>query len=84
LVRRGELLLAGWWGYAFLAKLALVAAMLALAARHRFRLAPALPRGGAALAASIRVEAGVALLVFWAAAELVSVHPLDAGHRLAP
>jgi putative copper export protein len=83
LVRRGDLLLAGWYGHALLAKLALVAAMLALAARHRFTLTPRLAQGaGPALAASIRVETVLALLVAWAAAELVSVHPLDAGHRL--
>jgi putative copper export protein len=84
LVRRAELLLAGWYGWALLAKLGLVGLMLALAARHRFLLAPAVSGGGGpALAHSIRIEAGIALLVAWAAAELVSVHPLDAGHRIA-
>jgi putative copper export protein len=83
LVRRGDLLLAGWYGYALLAKLALVGAMLALAARHRVLLTPEVATGGgAALARSIRIETGLALLVAWAAAELVSVHPLDAGHRI--
>jgi putative copper export protein len=61
--------------------------MVALAVRHRFLLTPALARGepgaGARLARSIRWEAGLALLVFWAAAEMVSVHPLDAGHRIS-
>jgi putative copper export protein len=85
LVRRGELLLAGWYGWALLAKLGLVAAMLALAARHRWHLGPRIAEGGGpALARSIRLEAALALLVAWAAAELVSVHPLDAGHRIAP
>uniref|UniRef100_UPI0034A4ACFA CopD family protein n=1 Tax=Falsiroseomonas sp. TaxID=2870721 RepID=UPI0034A4ACFA len=84
LVRRGELLLAGWYGWALLAKLALVGAMLALAARHRWQLVPRLPSGGGgSLARSIRIETVLALLVAWAAAELVSVHPLDAGHRIA-
>lgn len=83
LVRRGELLLAGWYGYALLAKLALVGLMLALAALHRLWLTPRVARGGGpALARSIRLEIVVALLVAWAAAELVSVHPLDAGHRV--
>ncbi|WP_237217572.1 CopD family protein, partial [Falsiroseomonas oryziterrae] len=83
LVRRGDLLFAGWYGYALVAKLALVGVMLALAARHRFLLTPRLTGGGgAALARSIQLEAVVALLVFWAAAELVSVHPVDAGHRI--
>ena len=83
LVRRGELLLAGWYGWALLAKLALVGAMLALAARHRWHLVPRLPSGGGgSLARSIRIETALALLVAWAAAELVSVHPLDAGHRI--
>jgi putative copper export protein len=86
LVRRGELLLAGWYGWALLAKLALVGGMLALAARHRFVLSPALAGGGGAgprLARSIAAEAALAVLVAYAAAELVSVHPLDAGHRIA-
>ena len=83
LVRRGDLLLAGWYGWALLAKLALVGAMLALAARHRWSLVPRLAAGGGgALARSIRIETVLALLVAWAAAELVSVHPLDAGHRI--
>lgn len=85
LVRRGDLLLAGWYGWALLAKLGLVAAMLALAIRHRAQLTPRVATGGGpALARSIRLEAALALLVAWAAAELVSVHPLDAGHRIAP
>lgn len=87
LVRRADLLLAGWYGYALLAKLALVGVMLALALRHRQALTPALVRGeagaGRRLSDSILLEAAVALLVFWAAAEMVSVHPLDAGHRIA-
>lgn len=82
LVRRGDLLFAGWYGFALVAKLALVAGMLALAARHRWQLTPRLPQSGGTLARSVWCEAGVALLVFWAAAELVSVHPLDAGHRI--
>jgi putative copper export protein len=84
LVRRGDLLFAGWYGYALVAKLLLVAAMLALAARHRFVLTGRLEAdGGARLSRSIGMELALALLVAWAAAELVSVHPLDAGHRLA-
>ncbi|MBY0337420.1 MAG: CopD family protein, partial [Acetobacteraceae bacterium] len=87
LVRRPELLYAGWYGWALTAKLLLVLAMLALAARHRFRLTPALRRGepgaGPRLARGILLEAALALLVFYAAAELVSVHPLDAGHRIS-
>ena len=83
LVRRGALLLAGWYGWALLAKLALVGAMLALAARHRWQLVPRLTAGGGgSLARSIRIETVLALMVAWAAAELVSVHPLDAGHRI--
>jgi len=83
LVRRGDLLFAGWYGYALVAKLALVGVMLALAARHRWGLTPRMGAdGGAALARSVALEAVVAVLVFWAAAELVSVHPVDAGHRV--
>jgi putative copper export protein len=87
MVRRADLLYATFYGWALTVKVALVAAMLALALRHALVLAPAAARGeagaGERLAASIRAEAVVALLVFWAAAEMVSIHPLDAGHRVA-
>ena len=83
LVRRGELLLAGWYGWALLAKIGLVGLMLLLAMHNRAVLTPRLGDGaGPALARSIRIETAIALLVAWAAAELVSVHPLDAGHRI--
>lgn len=88
LVPRWDLLWASWYGWGLVAKLLLVFGMIALAAWHRLRLVPALAQGGEAarrrLARSIRLEAALALLVFWAAAEMVSVHPLDAGHRVAP
>ncbi len=87
LVRRADLLFVTWYGWALAVKLALVLAMLALALRHAWWLLPALARGepGASrrLAASIRIEVIVALAVFWAAAEMVAIHPLDAGHRVA-
>lgn len=87
LVRRADLLFATAYGWALAVKLALVLAMLALALRHAWVLLPSFARGqpGAnrRFAASIRIEALVALAVFWAAAEMVSIHPLDAGHRLA-
>jgi len=83
LVRRAELLLAGWYGWALLAKVALVGLMLLLAMRNRALLTPRISAGGGpVLARSIRIETVIALLVAWAAAELVSVHPLDAGHRI--
>lgn len=83
LVRRAELLLASWYGWALLAKIGLVGLMLLLAMRNRAVLTPLLGEGsGPALARSIRIETAIALLVAWAAAELVSVHPLDAGHRI--
>lgn len=88
LVPRWDLLFAAWYGWGLLVKLALVLGLIALAGWHRLRLAPALARGGEAarrrLARSITVEAVLALLVFWATAEMVSVHPIDAGHRIAP
>lgn len=88
LLRRWDLLFASWYGWGLMVKLGLVFGLIALAARHRLRLAPALAEGGEAarqrLARSIRIEAVLALLVFWAAAEMVSVHPIDAGHRAAP
>ncbi len=86
MVRRLDLLYATAYGWGLTVKILLVAVMLALAARHAFVLVPAAARGergaGERLARSIRLEAGVALLVFWAAAEMVSIHPLDAGHRI--
>lgn len=88
LVPRWDLLLAAWYGWGLMAKLGLVFGLIALAAWHRLRLAPALETGGEParlrLARSIRIEVLLALLVFWAAAEMVSVHPIDAGHRIAP
>jgi copper resistance protein D len=88
LVPRWDLLLAAWYGWGLMAKLILVFGVIALAAWHRLRLVPALATGGEAarlrLARSIRAEAWLALLVFWAAAEMVSVHPIDAGHRINP
>jgi copper resistance protein D len=88
LVPRWDLLFAAWYGWGLMAKLLLVFGLITLAAWHRLRLAPALETGGEAarqrLARSIRWEAGLALLDFWAAAEMVSVHPLDAGHRINP
>lgn len=55
------------YGQALLAKLALVAAMLVLAVRHRWRLVPALAEGkaasGARLARSIAWQGGLALLI---------------------
>lgn len=88
LVPRWSLLFAAWYGWGLIAKLLLVFGLIALAAWHRLRLTPALGSGGEAarqrLARSIQGEAVLALLIFWAAAEMVSVHPLDAGHRIAP
>lgn len=86
LVRRWDLLFTSWYGGALLAKIALFALLLGLAARHKLRLTPALAggdmRAGERLSRSIRWEMIAALLVFWAAAEMVSVHPIDAGHRI--
>lgn len=74
----GELL-GSWYGWALLAKVSLVAVLLGFAAWHRFRLTPALaaraPGAGARLARSVAAEAVVALLVLWAAAEMVSTSP---------
>nr|WP_256476231.1 CopD family protein [Siccirubricoccus soli] len=69
-------LFGSWYGLALLVKVSLVAVMLAFAAWPRFRLPPALaacaPGAGARLARSVEVEAVVALLVLYAAAEMVS------------
>lgn len=75
-----------WHGWALAAKTLTVAGALALALRHRVSLLPALARGepgaAAALRRSIAVEMAVMALIFWAAAEMVSVHPVDYGHRV--
>lgn len=76
-----------WYGWGFVAKMALVAALVGMAAWHRNRLTPAMDRrehgAGDRLARSVRWEMLLALLVLWAAAEMVSVHPPDLGHRVA-
>lgn len=86
LVGRWDLLVSTWYGGVLIAKVVVFAALLGLAAWHRLRLTPALVAGGegaqARLARSIRIEILIALLVFWAAAEMVSVHPADYGHRI--
>jgi putative copper export protein len=86
LAPRPDLITGSWWGNGLIAKLLLVALLLGLAAFHKLRLTPALARGefeaGERLSRSIRIEAVLVLLVFWAAAEMVSVHPIDIGHRI--
>ena len=78
--------LEAWHGWALAAKVALVLGALGLALWNRLRHTPALLRGeagaGARLAASIRWEMVLVALAFWAAAEMVSVHPVDYGHRV--
>lgn len=87
LIPRTDLAFAGSYGLALAAKLLLAAGLLGFAAWHRWRLAPALaagePGAGPRLARSIGREALLFLVVFYAAAELVSVHPVDGGHRIA-
>ncbi len=83
---RLDRILDAWHGWALVWKGAAVLAALGLALWNRLRHTPALARGeegaGARLAASIRVEILVVLLAFYAAAEMVSVHPADYGHRV--
>jgi putative copper export protein len=73
-------------GWALLAKVAFVGALLGFAAWHRYRLTPALaagaPGAGRRLARSVAAEAAVALLVLYAAAEMVSTSPEDLTHRV--
>ncbi len=82
---RLDRLLDNWHGWTLLAKSALVGAALLLALRNRARLTPALARAealaGARLAGAIRIEMLLLGLALWAAAEMVSVHPTDYGHR---
>ncbi len=86
LAPRVDLITGAWWGMGLLAKLGLFAGLLALAALHKLRLAPALARGGfeagETLARSIRFEMALVMVMFWAAAEMTSVHPIDIGHRI--
>jgi putative copper export protein len=88
LLQKPELVLTSWYGNGFLAKMALVALVMALAAWHKLSLTPKLERGepnaDVALSRSIGVEAALMALVFYAAAEMVSIHPVDLGHRIAP
>jgi len=75
-----------WHGWALAWKVLAVLAALGLALWNRQRHTPALARGdagaGAGLAASIRLEMLLVALAFYAAAEMVSVHPVDYGHRI--
>ena len=75
-----------WHGWALAWKVLAVLAALGLALWNRQRHTPALARGdagaGAGLAASIRLEMLLVALAFYAAAEMVSVHPVDYGHRV--
>jgi putative copper export protein len=83
---RLDRILDAWHGWALGWKVLAVLAALGLALWNRLRHTPALARGeagaGARLAASIRVEMVVVALAFYAAAEMVSVHPVDYGHRV--
>jgi putative copper export protein len=86
LTLRLDLILDAWHGWALVAKVLAVLAALGLALVNRLRHTPALARGeagaGARLAASIRLEIALVLLAFYIAAEMVSVHPVDYGHRV--
>lgn len=86
LTLRIDLIFEAWHGWALSAKVATVLAALGLALVNRLRHTPALasgdPGAGHRLAASIRLEIVLVLLAFYAAAEMVSVHPIDYGHRL--
>jgi copper resistance protein D len=83
---RLDRILDAWHGWALGWKVAAVLAALALAGWNRLRHTPALARreegAGARLTLSIRAEIAVVLLAFYAAAEMVSVHPADYGHRV--
>lgn len=86
LTLRLDRILDAWHGWALVWKVLAVLGALGLALRNRLRHTPALARGepgaGACLAASIRLEMVAVALAFYAAAEMVSVHPVDFGHRI--
>jgi putative copper resistance protein D len=75
----GSINLGWWYERAVLAKIVLVAAGLGFALMNRLRLTPALLRSeagaGRRMARTIRAEFVVLLAAFFAASELVSVHP---------
>lgn len=83
---RLNLIFDAWHGWALAGKVVVVLAALALALSNRLRHTPALAQGqagaGARLASSIRLEIVLVLLAFYIAAEMVSVHPIDYGHRV--
>ncbi len=83
LVGSVDLLLGSWHGWALITKTMLVAAMLGLGAWHKWRSTPDMLRGyrmsGEKIRRTITAEMILALLVLYAAAEMVSVH---AGGRL--
>jgi putative copper export protein len=83
---RLDLILEAWHGWALAGKVLVVLAALGLALSNRLRHTPALEQGqpgaGAGLASSIRLEIVLVLLAFYIAAEMVSVHPIDYGHRI--
>ncbi|MFK4046236.1 copper resistance D family protein [Roseomonas mucosa] len=83
LVGSVETLVTTAYGWALMAKVALVGVLLAFAAWHRFRLTPALAAGapgvGRRLAISIGWEIVVMVLVFWAVAEMTSTSPQGKG-----
>jgi copper resistance protein D len=86
LLRTPSNLLTSWYGNAMIAKLILFCVTVGFAALHKLRLSEQLYAGnglaGQRLSRSIMIEGIVMLLVFYAAAEMVSHHPPDMGHRL--
>jgi putative copper resistance protein D len=86
LTLRLDRLLDAWHGWALAWKVLAVSAALLLALWNRLYHTPALARGdvgaGSRLARSIRIEMLIVVLAFYAAAEMVSVHPVDYGHRI--
>lgn len=83
---RLDLIFEAWHGWALAGKIMVVLAALALALLNRLRHTPALEQdragAGARLAWSIRAEIVVVAIAFYMAAEMVSVHPIDYGHRV--
>lgn len=76
-----------WFGWALIAKLALVGLLLVSAFSARFHHARLMMRGDVLAASGLRRSLGrqilLGILIFYATAELVSVNPTDYGHRLA-
>jgi putative copper export protein len=80
-------LFASWHGWALIAKVSVVALMILIAINNKLRHTRQMAAGdalaGRALDRSIGREIVLAIIVVYLASEMVSVHPIDYGHRVS-